>query len=94
MMHPAPLQALARDRRGGVTLILAGSLFMLAGAATVAVDLGSVYLARRELQGVADAAALAAADGGRSAAEQLIGQSGVGGVALAALDTGLSLIHI
>lgn len=88
MMRPSHLRALARDRRGGVTLILAGSLFMLAGAATVAVDLGSVYLARRELQGVADAAALAAADGGRSAAEQLIGQSGVGGVALAALDTG------
>lgn len=81
-------RALTRDRRGGVTLILAGSLFMLAGAATVAVDLGSVYLARRQLQGVADAAALAAADGGRSAAEQLIDQSGVNGIALATLDTG------
>lgn len=82
------LRALARDRRGGVTLILAGSLFMLAGAATVAVDLGSVYLARRQLQGVADAAALAAATSGRSAAEQLIDQSGVNGVALATIDTG------
>lgn len=81
-------RALTRDQRGGVTLILAGSLFMLAGAATVAVDLGSVYLARRQLQGVADAAALAAADGGRSAAEQLIDQSGVNGIALATLDTG------
>lgn len=88
MIRLLRVQALARDRRGGVTLILAGSLFMLAGAATVAVDLGSVYLARRQLQGVADAAALAAADGGRSAAEQLIGQSGVNGIALAALDTG------
>ena len=79
---------LLRDRRGGVTLILAGSLFMLAGAATFAVDLGSVYLARRQLQGVTDAAALAAADGGRTAAEQLIGQSGVAGVTLAAIDSG------
>jgi uncharacterized membrane protein len=88
-MTRGPLhRALARDRRGGVTLILAGSLFMLAGAATVAVDLGSVYLARRQLQGVADAAALAAADGGRSAAEQLIGQSGVNGIALATIDAG------
>ncbi|WP_420144387.1 pilus assembly protein TadG-related protein [Sphingobium sp.] len=81
-------RALMRDRRGGVTMILAGSLFMLMGAATVAVDLGSIYLARRELQGVTDAAALAAADGGRGAAEQLIGRSGVSDVALAAIDSG------
>ncbi|MES2173742.1 MAG: pilus assembly protein TadG-related protein [Pseudomonadota bacterium] len=81
-------RALARDRRGGVTVILAGSLFMLAGAATVAVDLGSVYLARRQLQGVADAAALAAADGGRTAAEQLVGRSGISGAALATYDSG------
>ncbi|NML11699.1 hypothetical protein HHL08_16335 [Sphingobium sp. AR-3-1] len=81
-------RALERDRRGGVTVILAGSLFMLAGAATVAVDLGSVYLARRQLQGVADAAALAAADGGRTAAEQLVGRSGISGAALATYDSG------
>ncbi|RYM11291.1 pilus assembly protein TadG-related protein [Sphingobium cupriresistens] len=81
-------RALARDRHGGVTFILAGSLFMLAGAATVAVDLGSVYLARRQLQGVADAAALAAADGGRTAAEQLVGRSGISGAALATFDSG------
>jgi uncharacterized membrane protein len=80
--------ALARDRRGGVTMILAGSMFMLVGTTTVAVDLGSVYLARRQLQGMADAAALAAADGGRSAAEQLVGQSGVSGVTLTALNMG------
>lgn len=81
-------RSLTHDRRGGVTMILAGSLFMLVGAATVAVDLGSIYLAKRQLQGVADAAALAAADGGRDAAEQLVGRSGVAGVALAALDSG------
>lgn len=79
---------LAPDQRGGVAVLLAGSLFMLAGAATVAVDLGSVYLARRQLQGIADAAALAAANGGRSAAEQLVGESGVRDVSLAALDQG------
>lgn len=73
---------LHRDRRGGITIMLASSLFMLAGAATVAVDLGSVYLARRQLQGVADAAALAANAGGRTAAEQLLVRSGIGGVEL------------
>ena len=88
MTRPRFHRALAQDRRGGVTLILAGSLFMLVGAATVAVDLGSVYLARRQLQGVTDAAALAAADGGRSAAEQLVAQSGVKGVTLATLHSG------
>ncbi|MBH2000587.1 MAG: hypothetical protein I8H96_15830, partial [Sphingomonadaceae bacterium] len=82
------VRRLCRNDRGGISLILAGSLFMLAGAATVAVDLGSIYLARRQLQGVADAAALAAADGGRSAAEQLLAESGVGGVSLFALDQG------
>ena len=82
------IRRLCRNDRGGISLILAGSLFMLAGAATVAVDLGSIYLARRQLQGVADAAALAAADGGRSAAEQLLAESGVGGVSLFALDQG------
>lgn len=80
--------AILCDRRGGVSVILAGSLFMLAGAATVAVDLGSIYLARRQLQGIADSAALAAADGGRSAAEQLVTQSGVAGVSIAAVEQG------
>jgi uncharacterized membrane protein len=82
------LRAMLRDRRGGISVILAGSTFMLAGAATVAVDLGSVYLARRQLQGIADAAALAAAEGGHSAAVQLVSQTGVAGVTLAATEQG------
>ncbi|WP_145201106.1 pilus assembly protein TadG-related protein [Sphingobium sp. B2] len=81
-------RGLIQEARGGISLIMAGSLFMLAGAATVAVDLGSVYLAKRQLQGIADAAALAAVGGGRSAAEELIGQSGVSGVALVGVDGG------
>ena len=76
------------DRKGGVTILLAGALFMIAGAASVAVDLGSVYLARRQLQGMADAAALAAADGGRSAAEALLQQTGVNGVAISNFEQG------
>ncbi len=80
--------ALKRNERGGIAILLAGSMFMLAGAASVGVDLGSVYLAKRELQGVADATALAAATGGHSAATQLIGQSGVPGVSLFNLEKG------
>lgn len=79
---------LSRDERGGIAILLAGSMFMLAGAASVGVDLGSVYLAKRELQGVADATALAAATGGRNSATQMIGQSGVAGVSLFILETG------
>ncbi|MBX4390177.1 hypothetical protein K4H03_29285, partial [Mycobacterium tuberculosis] len=51
-------------------------------------DLGSIYLARRQLQGIADAAALAAARGGRTAAEQLIARSGIGGVTIASVEAG------
>lgn len=80
--------SLPTDRRGGISVLLAGSMFMLAGAATVAVDLGSVYLARRQLQGVADAAALAGAQGGTEAATQLLERSGVAGVRMQSLETG------
>ncbi|MFZ2997194.1 pilus assembly protein TadG-related protein [Sphingobium sp.] len=80
--------ALCVSQKGAISLIMAGSLFMLAGAATVAVDLGSVFLAKRQLQGIADAAALAAAGGGRTAAEQLVGQSPIGGVSVSSFESG------
>src|SRR5690606_4873443 len=48
----------------------------------------SIYLAKRQLQGIADAAALAAVSGGRPAAEQLIARSGVSGVFLASVEDG------
>lgn len=82
------LPSLKDDARGGISMILAGSLFMLAGAATVSVDLGSVYLAKRQLQGMADAAALAAIGGGRAAAQGLIDQGGASGVSIASMETG------
>lgn len=81
-------RTLGTDQRGGVAILLAASLFMLAGAATVAVDLGSVYLAKRKLQGVADAAALAANAGGRTAAQQLLVRSGLSAVELTAITEG------
>lgn len=79
---------LLSNRRGGISVLLAGSMFMLAGAATVAVDLGSVYLARRQLQGVADAAALAGAQGGDAAAVQLVERSSVAGVRMIVMEKG------
>lgn len=75
-------------QRGGVSLIMAGSLFMLVGSATVAVDLGSLFLAKRQLQGIADAAALAGAGGGRTAADQLVSQSSIGGVSVSSFESG------
>ena len=81
-------RTLRKEQRGGIAILLASSLFMLAGAATVAVDLGSVYLAKRQLQGVADAAVLAANAGGRPAAQQLLLRSGLSSVELATLTDG------
>lgn len=52
---------LARDRRAGVTTLAAIALPALLGFGALAVDMGSVYTASRRLQGMADAAALAAA---------------------------------
>ncbi|NYT39764.1 hypothetical protein HZY97_03260 [Sphingomonas sp. R-74633] len=56
------LGALAADRRGNITMLFAGGFVMLAGSAAFAVDTGSLYLEKRRLQGVADAAALSAAN--------------------------------
>ncbi|MBN8840049.1 MAG: hypothetical protein J0I25_07590 [Sphingomonadales bacterium] len=52
-----------RDRRAGVGLLFAAALPVIIGMAAFAVDLGAVQLDTRRLQGVADAAALAAASG-------------------------------
>lgn len=82
------VRSLWRDRRGGVAVLLSTSLFALLGSAAVAVDLGSVYLARRQLQGIADATALAATNGGRGAAEMMIGRSGVANVRLTGMESG------
>lgn len=49
------------NRDGGVAIIAAAALTGGVGLAALAVDLGSVYLQSRRLQGVADLAALAAA---------------------------------
>src|SRR3546814_18219157 len=64
---------------------------MLIGSAAFAVDLGSLYLDRRKLQGIADAAAMSAA--GRpgeesAAAERIIAANCDCGITIAALTPG------
>jgi len=49
------------DRRGAVSILAAFATVLILGFAAVAVDLGSVFLESRKLQGVADLAAVAAA---------------------------------
>ncbi|TCS16532.1 pilus assembly protein TadG-related protein [Caulobacter sp. BK020] len=51
-----------RDRRGGVAVITAMSLTLILALAGLAVDMGWVYLQSRRLQGVADLAAITAAN--------------------------------
>lgn len=87
------LASLAQDREGVATAMLAGALFMLLGIATVSIDLGSIYLAKRKLQGVADAAAMAAAQedslqSRRSVAEHAISESRVESVVINTLESG------
>ncbi|OHT20496.1 pilus assembly protein TadG-related protein [Edaphosphingomonas haloaromaticamans] len=57
---PSPLAALRRDAGGGVTILAAASMMACLGCLALAVDLGSIYFESRRLQGVADAAAIAA----------------------------------
>lgn len=55
------MRGLWRDTRAGVGVFVALAMPLLAGFAAFAVDLGTIQLDARRLQGVADAAALAAA---------------------------------
>jgi uncharacterized membrane protein len=52
----------ARDRRGAISVIAAAGGFLVLGFAALAIDLGSVFLQTRQLQGIADLAAVGAAD--------------------------------
>ncbi|HEX7873307.1 MAG TPA: pilus assembly protein TadG-related protein [Sphingobium sp.] len=87
------LRALHSDRRGVAAILFAFSLTALAGAAAAAVDIGSLFLAKRQLQGIADAAVLAAAQGdisgqGTASAQAIINRTGVGGIQIGTLTTG------
>lgn len=50
------------DRSGAISVMTAGMLIVLAGAAALSIDLGSVYVRSRQLQGAADLAAMAAVE--------------------------------
>lgn len=77
---------LRSDQGGAAGIMVAGGAFALVGAASLAVDVGSIYLAKRQLQGVADAAAIAAAgnvaddDAGFAEAQALIDHTADSGV--------------
>ncbi|QNQ08037.1 pilus assembly protein TadG-related protein [Sphingomonas alpina] len=60
-MKNLAMKRLVRDQSGGVGMIAAAALPMILGFAAFAVDIGSATLETRRLQGLADAAALAAA---------------------------------
>lgn len=55
------IRRLYRARRAGVGILVAAAMPVLLGATALAVDLGSAMLESRQLQGAADAAAIAAA---------------------------------
>lgn len=55
------IRRLADSRRGSVGIMVAAAMPVLLGATALAVDLGSAMLETRQLQGAADAAAMAAA---------------------------------
>lgn len=57
----AALRRLAANRRAGIGPLVAIAMPVMIGAGALAVDVGSVQLETRRLQGLADAAALAAA---------------------------------
>jgi uncharacterized membrane protein len=52
----------ARDKRGGIAVIAALSTGMILAFAALAIDLGSIFLQTRQLQGMADLAAIGAAN--------------------------------
>ncbi|ALJ13056.1 TadG family pilus assembly protein [Sphingopyxis macrogoltabida] len=85
------LSILVRDRRAGISIMSALGLTMLIGSAALAVDVGSLYLDRRKLQGIADAAAMAAAarpGEERVAAQRIIAASCACTITIAALTSG------
>lgn len=87
------LPRLLRNQEAASAIIFAAALPAVMGAAALAVDLGSLYLAERELQGIADAAAVAGVGRGglaasQSAVLQTIEDSGIKRVALVELADG------
>lgn len=88
----ALVSSLAHDSAAAIGLLMAGSMFALLGATAVAVDVGSLYLAKRSLQGLADSTAISVSEGdfanASSNARALLQQSGAGDVTLVGITPG------
>lgn len=85
------LRRLVRHRGASISITTAFAMTMLIGSAAFAVDLGSLYLDRRKLQGIADAAAMAAAGRPgeeRAAAERIVAANCDCGIRIAVLTPG------
>ena len=90
-MMRAALRRLSEETRAGISIAAAFGMVMLVGAAALAVDVGALYLDRRKLQGIADAAALAAAakpGEERAAAERIVAANCDCGIVIASLTRG------
>lgn len=84
---------LCRDTSGTSAILLGFAMPALVGASAFAVDLGSLYLAERKLQGLADAAALSLSqedfgEGGPADLQELIDRDGTAGVNIVRLVPG------
>lgn len=56
------LRHLSQDRSGASGILVAASMTAILAGSALAVDLGSIYLAKRKLQGLADSAAMAVSE--------------------------------
>lgn len=88
------LRRLRQNEDGASAIMFATSLTMLMGAAAMSVDVASIYLAKRQLQGIADAAALAAANHGtpeaaQTAVEGVLGAYDAANVKVLSLESGV-----
>ncbi len=86
-----PVRRFRRDARAAVAIISAVAMTGAIAALAVAVDTGSVYVARREAQGAVDLAAIAAARdlvNAQSAAEATLAANGIADIETVAVTLG------
>jgi uncharacterized membrane protein len=86
------LRRFLKHDRGAVAVVFAAALPALVGLAALAVDIGSVYLTSRKLQGAADLAAMAAArdiDHADAAADATVAANAIGASVTTKVVTGV-----
>src|SRR5262245_48521672 len=85
------LRRFAHDKSGAIAIIAAGFAFAAVGFAAIVADWGSLYLARRNQQGVTDLAALIAARNlthAGTAAETVVTANGIAPVSALTVTLG------